>query len=539
MERMKYMEPIKITSLKINNFRLFNNVSFELGTHITVFSGTNSVGKSTLLGLLGNSSELKTKIGKPIIQPQFRTEFSEIFKMSREHDPSASNILTIYFNDSDYRTGRITWTKDSNGKIRPRVLSYYKDKNGKSHTQKKAWPTLFLGLSRLYPIGEAPPDDLKSKSITDNDEKKKNLRENAYKKILSLNDDITDTKAISFIPNKRLKSIGFSTDKYDYLVNSSGQYNIGQILLAVESFARLKETLGTNYQGGLLLIDEFDASLHPSAQNRLFDYLYKQSKSLDIQIVFTTHSLSLLEHISKKTEHNYNDRINNIEIHYLSVANQSLKCKRSPKLSTLRSLLLEEPSIRNRKQIKILTEDNEARWFIKNIFQYDSINDQFQLLDVQIGKNSIISLAKGDTPYFANTIIILDGDAKSDTDLQKEIKKLPQTISVMYLPGNQSPESELLKFLQNKSEHSTQYFDQDICFENGLTLSLFSNLDLSKYTSGPKREQLKMWFNQYLSLFESSNVFYYWSEENNMEITAFKDEFKEKLNTLRKRLSYF
>lgn len=88
---------LKISKLNINNFRLFKNQIFFLGKYITVFSGTNAVGKSTLLGILGNSSELKTKDGRPILQKQFRTEFSEIFKMSQDFDKTKSNILTIYF----------------------------------------------------------------------------------------------------------------------------------------------------------------------------------------------------------------------------------------------------------------------------------------------------------------------------------------------------------------------------------------------------------------------------------------------------------
>ncbi|WP_243122414.1 ATP-binding protein [Clostridium septicum] len=40
--------------------------------------------------------------------------------------------------------------------------------------------------------------------------------------------------------------------------------------------------------------------MHPIAQNKLVDYLYKSSKELDVQVVFTTHSISLLRYISEK-----------------------------------------------------------------------------------------------------------------------------------------------------------------------------------------------------------------------------------------------
>lgn len=50
---------MRIVSLKINKFRAFTDAEFTIGKNITVLSGSNAVGKSTILGLLGNSCELK------------------------------------------------------------------------------------------------------------------------------------------------------------------------------------------------------------------------------------------------------------------------------------------------------------------------------------------------------------------------------------------------------------------------------------------------------------------------------------------------
>ena len=36
--------------------------------------------------------------------------------------------------------------------------------------------------------------------------------------------------------------------------------------------------MGNGQSGGLLLIDELDATLHPSAQNKLVEYLYKAAE---------------------------------------------------------------------------------------------------------------------------------------------------------------------------------------------------------------------------------------------------------------------
>ena len=56
---------------------------------------------------------------------------------------------------------------------------------------------------------------------------------------------------------------------------SVGQDNIGYIVSALVDFYLHKKRT-ENYNGGILCIDEIDASLHPNAQLRLFDLLAKR-----------------------------------------------------------------------------------------------------------------------------------------------------------------------------------------------------------------------------------------------------------------------
>ena len=50
----------------------------------------------------------------------------------------------------------------------------------------------------------------------------------------------------------------------------------------------------------ILLIDELDATLHPSLQFKLLDLFNQYSHDYKIQIFITTHSLSLIEHALEK-----------------------------------------------------------------------------------------------------------------------------------------------------------------------------------------------------------------------------------------------
>lgn len=59
----------------------------------------------------------------------------------------------------------------------------------------------------------------------------------------------------------------------------------------------LKEKYPDDYKGGILAIDELDATMYPASQKELLAVLRKYSSRLNLQVFFTTHSLSLLESV--------------------------------------------------------------------------------------------------------------------------------------------------------------------------------------------------------------------------------------------------
>ena len=142
---------MRIVSLKINKFRAFTDAEFTIGKNITVLSGTNAVGKSTILGLLGNSCELKTDKGRPILQPAFRCEWGELFKMSPDFDTTASNVASISYEGDSELKYRITWQQNN---TRGRLIPTTTTPSGAPSNAKKEHPSLYLGLSRLYPLGD-------------------------------------------------------------------------------------------------------------------------------------------------------------------------------------------------------------------------------------------------------------------------------------------------------------------------------------------------------------------------------------------------
>ena len=255
--------------LVINKFRQFENVDMKLGKYLTVISGRNATGKSTVLGILANSGEIKKKDGATYLNRQFRAEFSEILHGSKKYDESGSNRIQIDVVDNDdvlvdQRFFRTSWQKNGD-RERFRVIPLGKTAEGKKTEAKMPIPVLYLGLSRLFPIGEAEEDSISTDNIRFLYDDHKQWFMEKYKNILSINEKIDEINNFSIGETDKKKGVAIKTEKYDYLTNSAGQDNLGQILLGILSFKKLKKE-NENVKDGLLIIDELDATLHPSAQ---------------------------------------------------------------------------------------------------------------------------------------------------------------------------------------------------------------------------------------------------------------------------------
>lgn len=278
-----------IKEISIKQFRSFENTSFSLGKHLTAIAGRNATQKTTVLGMLGQPfsiSEGNALYGcKTIDGYSFRSQFSEKFKISPDHDIIGNHHWTLKLNQNicgkdHYSVESITRT--TKGK---KTLRFY---NAESHSRGEGYiqlPVYFLSLSRLFPIGES--GRTKSYKLELSDEEIKYYVAN-YQTILSIQNE-PETATVKLEQGTSSKTFaGINDDIHDIFTNSAGEGNITRIILAVMSFRRLMNN--SKYKGGILLIDELDATLYPFAQSKLVEYLYKEAKQYKLQIIFTTHS---------------------------------------------------------------------------------------------------------------------------------------------------------------------------------------------------------------------------------------------------------
>jgi energy-coupling factor transporter ATP-binding protein EcfA2 len=351
--------------------------------------------------------------------------------------------------------------------------------------------------------------------------------------ILSMQANVQEVTYFSIGETENKSGIGVTTENYDYLTNSSGQDNLGQILLALLSFRKLSEEKGADWNGGVLLIDEIDSTLHPAAQNRLIDIMIHDAKTLNYQIMFTTHSISLLQYISAKVAYNKSDEVNNIELYYFTNANRTLEIRRNSDFNYIENDLFVQSVIQNKKTIKVYSEDAETRWFFKNLLS-DYLN-LLNILEVSLGCCELMTLFNADMEYFGNTLILLDADVTEKT-LNIVHKTARERLgNVLLLPGVERPEKIMHDYLLGLPPEHPYWGAGD---RLGFTWQYFNdNGPMSTHYQGDEREKYKKWFTQHRQAFDSTRLFYYWMEDNTETVTSFVSHFKEAYNKIANRLS--
>lgn len=537
---------MRFNKLLIEDFRHFHNTELYLGRYITAIGGFNGTGKSTILGLLANSSELKgykTYAGKA-----FRGEFSELFRASRKNDPSGS-VIALEYGDSENPeivTFRTTWQSqivNKNGeriKIgeRFRVIPKRKNEEGKDVESKLPSPVIYLGLSRLYPIGEAKYTAVKKQSHKWDDSEDEQWFKEQYGHILFMNKKMSSISRFGVTGISRKSGVGISTDRYGELANSSGQDNIGQILFAVASFRKLKRKLRDKWDGGLLIIDEIDATLHGAAQLRLIDLLIKEGKETGFQTIFTTHSPTILEYLSPKCAYNPINIPGDIEINYLTDANGSLKVLRNPTWPQMESDLLARSGAATAVRVGVFSEDAEAIWFASGIISEldPDVFNKINFIDASFGNDTLMHLYVHDFPYLKNRIVLFDGDVTEERIKKKIPSNLLQTgANIAILPGDQSPEKVIYEYLCNLEPESPLLEDLMVY---GVSKRILENDGpMSSSYQGDERNRYKSWFRAHLATFDAVGVLSYWVNDNRGQARSFTLSFHDAYNAIAKRTS--
>lgn len=492
-----------IEKVEIEKFRHLENVEFDVGEKLTVISGGNGTGKTSLLGLIGH---IFTYNKKSLEGKTMRAKFSEVFRFSPKFDKGGEHRYKVYFSDGEIKPGesRVTLEK---GEKRFRIDVGERKKRG----GKIKMPVIFLSLKRLIPIAQ-------ERTVTTNSKKKltedfKGLYKEFHNKIFALDHKIEPSYTKTY--NKSIYAP--TSDKYDVYGISAGQDNIGQIILSLLSFKYEKEN-NEDYIGGILIIDELDATLYPGSQRNLLDLLLKKSGEYNIQVFFTTHSTDILAHILADKAKEYSRHTEFVFIDN-SVGTPKVIQDKSKLLEVLASLNHTVVPPQKQKKVNIYFEDEEARIFFRNLTNYKPIRKKCNIQKVNLGGSFYKTLIKNKFPEFKKSVIVLDGDMRNEF-------KGKQKPKVVFLPGNQRPENIIFEFLD--SLPADDVFWGEI---GGYTRQVFIN---NKPANTESRDVMKTWFNNEKKYWGKGalTLFKRWKQLNSKEEEKFVKNLTTKVNSI-------
>lgn len=474
---------ISVESLIITEFRKFHDERIDFIRPITLITGQNGTAKSTLLGMLAQpfsfgSEKEKEKLDASaylanyhgltlfdyvdIAGNSYTYPCDKIFRLSKKHDTPDKRYLY------ETRLRGLDFSVDANSPLKAKKLLTVKQPRDKklrfvtgpalqesesiSHNAGEGnfpHPVIYLSLGRLLPLAEVKNCEISQGQGNLNVEESQWYVE-AYKAIFSVVDESPASGLMETKEKKR--SIVPLTETYDGESCSAGQDNIGRLLTALLSFRRLKNKLAERYRGGLLLVDEVDATLHPASQVKLMELLCREAGNLSLQIVCTTHSMYLVENCLTQLK-------KSVGVVQVKKSGSCLFIKSDATVddikADLRNIAIPPPKHKCRRKVSVVLEDGEAvKLFRFLVAQKKSLKMMLSIANIK-GKKSddkAVSLSGQYLKIFAenackiaelrDVVFVPDGDMDWARSARQ---KYPNVVA---LPGIKPIEVQIFEMLK-------------------------------------------------------------------------------------------
>lgn len=408
-----------INGILIENFRSIKNQRIELGRKLTLITGKNGTLKSSILGLIAHPFS-PVDGAKDIFGNSLKTKMSDVFRLSIDKDTDIYKYMLYCTSDKKENIVDEILIRLNEKEKRHRIIVSGNEKGDGNFSLN----TSYINLKRLYPI-----IDTASKEVDlDITPKETEWIDQAYQKILQRN---TYKKSTAVFDKNIKNTIAPQDSYYDYNSISSGEDNLGFIfmkLLSFERYASRKDILN-----GIICIDEIEASLHPAALINFFEFLLCFSDKFHIQIVFTTHSLYLIQYCLNKyiKKDSLDVKINNIST--MGVANNQYSIMINPEYKQLYKELTYKNTddIDKIYKINIICEDEISKLVIKRVLKERKFNNAVEFitnLDEHKKGNSstaLLSLARNGKRLLKDSIIVVDADINIDKIQNEFLLKIP------------------------------------------------------------------------------------------------------------------
>jgi len=539
----------RVVCLKIDAFRRFRDITIPFGDGITLIAGQNGTSKSTLLGMLAQPFSFGVARGATAKKPDksrytenyhglglhefmdltgkpFMYDCDDVFRLSKEFDfgkkyqyetglSLPENAGTNLPNNCLLTKSRDRKDKDSKDRI---TGMRFVTGPGASHKPGEGnfpHPVIYLGLNRLWPLAVTKNCTFSGDALSDKD-RKWHVKE--YNKILCL--DENDNSAKFMDTTEKRKFITPESSNYDGESCSAGQDNLSQLLTAILSFRGLKKKLGDRYQGGMLLIDELDATLHAFAQDKLLEMLCDVSNELGLQIIATSHSLRLLE----KAYHSKLKK--DVEILYLSNSDGAIVRKQFSTYQEISDHLKVEatpPPTRRPRKVSVVFEDTEGMFLFNQLCGSKLRHYITRANTASLSGGHLKNLAdmSKSLPDLQDMIFVPDGD------MAKTWPNPPKNL--LALPGDKRPETLVYRHLFSMKDSDPFWKKIGSTYTRQFAVTSKGGTSLGK---GENKAWVKKWYNEQGQYWGRGNqkVFKSWVQAHKTECTKFCKKFVKLLN---------
>lgn len=384
-----------LNKIKVNDFRHITGLEITFDHSVTVITGTNKIGKTSLLLLLACSHYDFKKYDSTKPETILRRHTWRDVLTFTNHEKTTRNYSYELF----WRVGTETRTGEGKRLATSQAwtgLGKYSSA-GRVNSQIKDKEVRLIDLERLLPA--------------------RNFSNSLARKIsgtarIRVNADIEQAFAyILDIPSAvEIFRIGSHINKVAYLISYSVEpYSSYNAASGEESLINILSDIFDAPNDALILIDEIEAGFHPSIQRKLSDVIQYVSWIHKKQFILTTHSPSILsafpsksrKFIDKKADGTY-ECINKISV---NAAFSKMDSQAFPLL-------------------QLYCEDNEAEFIIKNLLNSTSQTHKNFYRLVNIIKSGPINQVRNDYETHKRNFSqmrlkmgyasVMDGDYRND-----------------------------------------------------------------------------------------------------------------------------
>jgi predicted ATPase len=554
------MAKIKLKSIKFTQipFRKLGNMTIEFADRLNVIAGHNGIGKSTIMALVANSSGLSTKakyrsfFGKTfqgnlfdIVHIDYQAEYA---RPKAEGKPFPEPEVHYLINDVDKLTKKCSMTgrtESQKARVVPRTDPHatFSSTDGSivlGPDAKVPLPTIYLGMTRMLPVGESKPENVIAAVDGTMDPNDRDYISSFINNVI--------VGAASKPAQITLQSIKYTGKlsmhpqyKHDSRCVSLGQDSLSSIATAVASFKKLKREWA-DYPGGMLVIDEVDGGFHPHAQARLVAELKKAAREFDLQIIATTHSTRVIEAVHPDGDGNANapDAV----VYLMDTAKPTLAAGFSlQNILDDMNLKAPTPAKKTKKDLKVYFEDDEAAFVFSKIFPAaakrklnKALGAKLNPMPLGVGGTNLIALNKRDK-YFDRVVIVVDADSP--------IQGRPSRVAhVARLPGGKSADGDYLSpertihayleaLVEDPENHESAWAT---LHDVHVTSDQLKEHLLDGTWNMSKRESAKAWWKQKFDHLANWKIVELWAAQHPEKVARFTAAFEKAAAVVAARL---